>query len=105
MESQTNIYDSVLMQINLRGDGNPILSNVLEDMFGITGPEVREIVREARRKGVPIANSTKGYFRAENFIELEPTLKDLHKRAMSLLVTRKEMAKCFGVDLQGDLFA
>lgn len=86
---------SVLAEIKLRDKDNPIYSCELEKKYGISGVMVRNIVREARRNGVPIAESCEGYHLAKNRSEIEETIQDLKLRAESMLNTARALENHF----------
>lgn len=74
---------------------NPVYSSDLELQFNATGPQIRDAIRCLRRDGHPIANSPKGYFYAERFEDIEPTLNDLTGRALSMLETASKIKEFF----------
>lgn len=97
---------AILTKIKLHKYTNPIQSKQIESEFSITGEKVREVIRILRREGQPIANSggsTEGYYFADNYHELEPTLSDLKSREISLRTTRLAMMKKF--NMEDSLFA
>lgn len=88
-------------KIKLHKRGNPIISKHIEEEFGISGDKVREVVRLLRRQGVPIAAAggiEEGYFIAETYDQIEPTILDLKAREESLRFTRLQMMKKFDMD-------
>lgn len=89
--------------IRLHHATNPVYSVELEQRYGITGTEVRNIVRELRREGKPVANSKQGYYWADNIEELRPTIDDLESRAMSMHETVKALKGCFVEENQLEL--
>ena len=94
------MINEVLDLIITRTKDNPILSLEIEEALEMSGGEVREIIRELRRKRTPIANSQKGYYLARTYEEIEPTINNLHSRAMSQLVTIKELRNSFNRNTQ-----
>lgn len=80
-----------IASLKLRTPECPIYSAELEAHFEITGSEVRDIIRSLRRDGHPIANSSKGYFYARTYTEIEPTILDLKSRSLSMLETIKKL--------------
>ena len=96
--------DTLKMKISCHSIRWPILSEVLERELDCTGSVIRDGVRALRRAGVPIASCSDGYFLAESFDEIEPTIEDLRARMKSLAITANMLAKAFEVSLQDDLF-
>ena len=94
------MLSEVLDLIITRTKDNPILSSEIEQVLEMTGGEVRQIIRELRRNRTPIANSSKGYYLARTFEEIDATINNLHSRAMSQLVTIKELRNCFNKQTQ-----
>lgn len=87
--------DQIHAALRLHKKHNPIVSAELERRFELSGASIRDAIRELRRKGFPIASSNSGYFYADNYLELEPTITDLEGRALSQLETVKLMKKNF----------
>ncbi len=83
---------------------NPILSVYLEKEFDCSGAEIRNQIREMRRSGVPIGACADGYFWAETYSEIVPTIDDLKSRMISLSITARKLGEAFNVDIQTDLF-
>ena len=81
------ISDNILARIRLRTKDNPILSKELEQDFNLIDTEIRDMIREFRRSGIPIASSKKGYFYARNYEELRATIEDLEGRCNSMKET------------------
>ena len=46
------------------GEGSAATSRELERIFSVRGKELRDAVNRLRRRGVPIASSSSGYFYA-----------------------------------------
>jgi len=104
--TQTEIDILVIARIKLHGITDPILSKEIEQDFNIDGNKIRDIVREARRKGIMIAStggSRRGYFLAKSRMELQPTIDDIRGRGNSLFATAAAMEKSFE-GLQEGLF-
>ena len=59
---------------------NAATSRELELTFGIKGIEVRHLVNQLRRDGVPIASSGNGYFYAATEQEVRATIAHLTRR-------------------------
>ena len=81
--------------IRLHKKDNPIMSYHLEERFNLAGSEIRNIIRELRRQGKPIANCPSGYYWAETYREIEDTINDLEGRAFSMLETSKALKNTF----------
>ena len=94
---ENNTRNLILGHINLRKKSNPVYSVELEKSYGVTGAEIRIIVQEARRKGIPIANDN-GYYLAATYEEFQPTIKDLESRALSMLNTIRLFKIRFGLE-------
>lgn len=62
------------------GEFNAATSRELELTFGIKGIEVRHLVNQLRRDGVPIASSGSGYFYAATEQEVRATIAHLTRR-------------------------
>lgn len=95
------LKEGLLVVLKLYTSCNPVLSSALEERFKSAGPQVRDAIRQLRREGHPIANCENGYYYARSFAEIEPTLNDLSSRAMSLLLTVKQMKENFYPTKQG----
>ena len=67
----------------------------LEDIFGISGAEVRQIVQYARRKSDPIISSGNGYRMALNKDDLQGTIEHLTERRNSLDFTITKLNEAF----------
>lgn len=78
-------------------ESGPVYSEQLECMFQINGPALRDIIRELRRDGHPIANSHAGYYYARSFEQIKDTVDDLEGRARSLLTTANKLRKSFNI--------
>ena len=60
---------------------NPVLSRQIENTFGISGVNVREIVHYLRvNEKLPICSDSTGYFYARNREEASHTIKQLRSR-------------------------
>lgn len=87
--------DQLLVLLRLANINKPIYSNELEIKLETSGVEIRELIRELRREGHPIAACKQGYFYARDMSELKDTIEDLEGRETSLRITRKAMENCF----------
>jgi biotin operon repressor len=66
------------------GKENAVKSKVLEELFGLSGQEVRSIVNQLRSEGVPICSGQKGYWFAKNRTEIQETLRNLTQRIQGI---------------------
>lgn len=87
--------DEIEAKLRLHRKENPVYSKEIENCFNITGVQVRDIIRELRREGKPVANSKQGYYWARNEIELQETIEDLESRSFSMLKTIEGLRKAF----------
>lgn len=62
-------------------------SDKLEKSLMIDGAKIRLLVKHARRNGILICSSKKGYWTADNWEEFAENTKHLEERAYSLLGT------------------
>ena len=62
------------------GQFNATTSRELELSFGIKGIEVRHLVNQLRREGIPIASNGNGYFYAATDQEVRATIAHLTRR-------------------------
>ena len=62
------------------GQFNATTSRELELSFGIKGIEVRHLVNQLRREGIPIASNGNGYFYAATDQEVKATIAHLTRR-------------------------
>jgi len=90
-----NLSDNILAKIKLCGKDNPIHSAVLGTMFNLKGDDVRDIVRDLRREGYPIASGKSGYFYARSLSELKDTIEDLEGRSNSMYKTANALKQIF----------
>lgn len=68
----------------------PQKSYILERELGVSGVEIREAVRELRRKGYPICSGTNGYWIGSKS-EIEHTIAQLRSRGTDMLETANAM--------------
>ena len=71
----------------LKMSGHQFKSKELETVLGISGAQIRKLSQHARRRGVLINSSSKGYSYASTRKEADSTLHHLKRRAESLQVT------------------
>lgn len=62
------------------GEAGAVTSRELEAAFSVRGKEVRDAVNRLRRKGVPIASSSSGYFYAATEQEVRHTIAHMTNR-------------------------
>lgn len=74
------------------GINNPVKSDKIEAGLGISGVEVRTLVRYLRRLGYPIGSNSKGYFWIKDEKELSRAIRHLIERKDSLERTIREMS-------------
>lgn len=72
---------------------NPIISKKIESKMGLTGPDVRDIVRHLRRLGNPICSFHKGYYWTHDPDDLQQTIDHLESRARDEFVTAAALKK------------
>ena len=92
---------TIIAMIRTRNASNPIKSKEIEQIYGISGAAVREIVHDARIAGHAIGSSGDGYFECKTFAEWEKTRDHLHGRAMSILSLLKKVDDTFRGEQQG----
>ena len=76
--------ERVLRYIADHGPDNPVRAADVERRCGVAGPLLRNIVSGARKRGLPIISSAKGYSWAETPEQLEGTLKSLKRRVHNI---------------------
>lgn len=79
------------MKAEHSGEHNAVVSKIIEKKFNIKGSEVRALVNELRCQGVPICSSSKGYFYATSWDEVESTLNHLNSRIVKIVEARDGM--------------
>lgn len=67
--------------------GYPKKSYNLELRLSITGAQLRELIRHARREGHLICSGERGYYITNHWTEFEENIEHLKTRAMSQLFT------------------
>lgn len=67
------------------GRENAIAGRDLGDEFGLLAPQIRAIVNEARRNGIPICSTNKGYYYSTDPAEIKATINGLYHRIESVL--------------------
>lgn len=86
--------------MKLHAKSNPIFSKELEEIFAVKGPTLRGVIRTLRRSGEWIAESEAGYYYADSFEQVEPTILDLEGRADSMYKTASAMRKAIKPEQQ-----
>lgn len=67
------------------GQNNAVFGADIGDEFGLVDAQIRRIVNEARRNGVPICSSRHGYYYAENASDIKATIEGLYSRIENVL--------------------
>ena len=97
-------YDLVVSCIKCYKFDTPVKNNQICKDYKLSGVELRDIVREARRKGIPIGSDPRGYYICKEKSELLHTLNHLKSRSLSMLQTISYMEKIFNETYQLDMF-
>ena len=84
--------------------GNPVGFKELETNLGIKGSQVRELVRHARREGIPIASCGDGYSLARTPAEISDTIQHFTERCNSMYFTLSRLKSVFEPDGQTEMF-
>jgi hypothetical protein len=101
-KSLLNMVDEFIVYMQFRKINSPVNSKEIETHFGLSGSEIRDVIRHLRRKGYPIANTkisegltTKIYFWASSWDEMKPTIYELENRRNDLSETISSLRKKF----------
>jgi len=97
-------FNSIIASIKLRTVDNPITQFSLCNSLKLSGSELRDIVREARKQKIPIGSGNDGYYLCKSKDELISTMNHLKSRSISMLNTIKYMQDIFDETYQIDLF-
>ena len=62
------------------GAENVVTSRMLEEIFRVSGKELRDQVNALRRDGIPIASDQSGYFYAKTETEVRMTIRHMRNR-------------------------
>ena len=74
----------------------PIQAGRLEDVMFLRGEAVRNYVMDMRRNGLAVASDHRGYWIAQNKVELASTIEQMKSRVESLVTTLEALDKTFG---------
>lgn len=100
-----NNHSEIISRLLLLKHQGKVKSEALEEQLGVSGTEIRSVVQELRRQGVPITSDAYGYGFAKEIDEIRPTLNHLKTRAISLLTTISKLERNFVKPVsQDDLF-
>ena len=75
------------------GEGGAATSRELECAFSVRGKELRDAVNRLRRKGVPIASSSSGYFYAATEQEVRSTIAHMTHRISGIAAAIRGLNK------------
>lgn len=75
------------------GEGGAATSRELECAFSVRGKELRDAVNRLRRKGVPIASSSSGYFYAAAEQEVRSTIAHMTHRISGIAAAIRGLNK------------
>jgi len=104
-KAEANI-DRLLAYLKRRHTDRPIKSWKLERIFGLPGPQVRQIVGILRRRGEPIASSSKGYaYCSDPVIGLNDTISHLSQRRDAIDADIEGLLRAQSDDGLGDFTA
>jgi hypothetical protein len=95
-DNSINLAIGIYQIIRRHGIKNPVMSNVLEEQFSISGVDVRIIVGKLRDEGEPIGSNERGYYFANSLSELKPATRHLKSRALKMLARVRNMERGFG---------
>ena len=81
-----NQSDDVLFYLREKHTGaeNFVPSRVIENVFGINGATLRQIINKLRCNGQPVCSDVNGYFYAKNRDEINNTLSQLLSRILKI---------------------
>ena len=75
------------------GEGSAATSRELETAFSVRGKELRDAVNRLRRRGVPIASSSSGYFYAAAEQEVRTTIAHMTNRISGIAAAIRGLNK------------
>ena len=67
-----------------RGEREAIHSCDLEDLYNITGPQLRYAINRLRSDGYPVCSSDAGYFYANTQEEIDSTIRRLNANVSAM---------------------
>ena len=67
------------------------MSHEIEKELRIKSPQVRELVKHARREGLPVCSNEKGYFISYNSDDINMTIQHLQSRTHSIDFTCEKL--------------
>lgn len=82
------------------GRDNAIKSKALESIFRCKGIEIRHMVNELRRLGVPICSCSQGYFYSTNPSDIRDTIHHLAGRANKIKAALDGMENTLSQDVR-----
>jgi len=88
-----SLFGDIFNEISKRSKYKPIVSKELERQFGISGPDVRDEIRNLRRKGEPIVGSNTGYYLATGTEDIKQLISDMESRISSMRETINSIKK------------
>lgn len=81
------------------GQGAAITRRDLENMTGLDGRKVREVIQQERLNGIPIlSDNQSGYFLPVDEAEAERFVKSMRGRAREILKVARAVEKSMGLD-------
>jgi len=102
-----HLFGDVYNEISKCSKYKPIVSKELERKFDISGSEIRDTIRDLRRKGEPIVGSHSGYYLATGTADIKELVADLESRISSMRETitaiKKRAYDRFGTQLTMEL--
>ena len=88
--------DTVLLGLQHRDADHPVTASKITEALDVSGAAVRAIVHHLREMGHPIGSSSKGYWYAQNELELRPTITHMEQRIRSMTSAAQALKKAFG---------
>lgn len=85
------MIQQVLDIISQHNKENPIFSAEIESLLGCSGGEIREYIKQLRRKRIPVVGGQGGYYMAKSIEEVREIFISLTHRALSMLQTRRQV--------------